>query len=105
MEPLAQADLDRLRRLLLAKGAEVNQRLTRLLAGKPVELEALMVGDPGETPAERLQAFMRVIDARLAAIRAGTFGRCAQCQQPLELARLEAMPWADTCAACAGGGL
>jgi hypothetical protein len=100
--PLEPADRDRLRRLLLAKGAELNDQLTRLLDGKEVALETLVGGgDPGETPAERVRRFLDLIDARLGEIRAGTYGRCATCGERLGLARLEQMPWADRCAACA----
>lgn len=41
------------------------------------------------------------IDAALARIRAGTYGRCDGCGNPIEDARLEARPTATRCITCA----
>jgi DnaK suppressor protein len=35
-------------------------------------------------------------------LRSGTYGRCAHCGEPISPARLEALPAAETCIACAG---
>lgn len=41
------------------------------------------------------------VDAALARLEAGTYGRCSSCGEPIAPARLEARPWAATCIACA----
>jgi RNA polymerase-binding transcription factor DksA len=45
---------------------------------------------------------LRAIDAALARIEAGTYGTCAECGEPIESRRLEAVPHTATCSACAG---
>jgi len=42
----------------------------------------------------------QVIDA-LARLDAGTYGTCRSCGKPIAPERLEAIPWAATCIACA----
>jgi RNA polymerase-binding protein DksA len=42
------------------------------------------------------------IQAALWRIERGTYGRCVVCQEPIGLARLNALPEADRCADCAG---
>ena len=40
------------------------------------------------------------VDAALARIGAGTYGRCGACGGPIAEARLEALPWASLCIEC-----
>lgn len=40
------------------------------------------------------------IDAALARLDAGTYGTCANCNQPIAEDRLEALPWAVRCIDC-----
>ena len=47
---------------------------------------------------------LREIDAALARIEDGTYGSCETCGKPVELERLEHLPWATQCAADARGG-
>jgi RNA polymerase-binding protein DksA len=42
------------------------------------------------------------IQAALWRIERGTYGRCVACEEPIGLARLNALPEADRCADCAG---
>ena len=42
------------------------------------------------------------VDAALAALDAGTYGRCRNCGKPIAPGRLEAIPWASLCIECAG---
>ncbi len=92
-----------LKRALLKKGAELADKLSRLLAGERVaDLGALLGGGkPGERPEEKLRRFMARIDAALAALRAGSYGGCEDCGVALGWARLEQLPWADRCSSCA----
>src|SRR5262249_21993628 len=103
-EPLTAEQIQILKRRLLKKGAEVNEKLTQLLNGQRRDLEALTgPRKPGETPIERLRRFLALVDGRIQAIRAGRpYGRCEKCDAPLPFAHLEQVPWIDTCEACAG---
>lgn len=40
------------------------------------------------------------VDAALARLDAGTFGRCERCGRPIAPARLDALPWAAHCIDC-----
>jgi len=66
--------------------------------------------DSGQVTAERgevealagsLLDTLRDIDDALEKFDAGTYGQCEQCGQPIAEARLEAMPAARFCIACA----
>lgn len=101
-ESLTGVEIQRLKRQLLKKGSEINEKLTHLLAGEKIDIERLIGGGrPGETPIERLRRFMSIIDTQLGAIRAGTYGRCVTCGDGLPFWQLEQVPWIDTCQACA----
>lgn len=98
---LNDADLERLRRKLLAKGQELATKLSQLLEGQtPAGLDEL-AALPGERPEEKLRRYLAIIQARLGAIRAGGYGRCERCGAELSVAELDEMPWADACRACA----
>jgi DnaK suppressor protein len=43
---------------------------------------------------------LKAIENALARIRAGSFGACEACQQPIAKARLEAVPWTRHCRDC-----
>ena len=49
---------------------------------------------------ERLRDSLAEIDHALQKYEAGTYGLCDSCGQPIELARLEAMPQASLCLSC-----
>lgn len=51
------------------------------------------LGDQDRAQAEEIQAALARIDA-------GTFGRCARCGEEIARARLDALPTARRCAAC-----
>jgi hypothetical protein len=92
-----------LKRQLLKKGAEINDKLVALLNGKEVNIfEPLK---PGETKEERLRRFLKLIDDQLVAIRNGTYGKCLKCGDGLPFAHLEQVPWIDTCQACASAAV
>lgn len=102
--PPTDAEIQLLRRRLLKKGAEINEKLVALLNGQTVNVEALLKGGktkPGQSPIERLRHFMSLIDGRLRAIKEGRYGRCEICGDGLPFAHLEQIPWIDTCQACA----
>jgi len=49
---------------------------------------------------DRSQAQLELVEAALARLAAGTFGRCLRCGKPIAPARLEALPWAANCIDC-----
>ena len=46
------------------------------------------------------QLHLEAVDAALARIDAGTYGRCTTCGNPVGDERLEALPWAALCIDC-----
>jgi DnaK suppressor protein len=50
---------------------------------------------------ERAEQQLALVDAALARIDAGTFGRCLRCGKPIAPDRLDALPWAEHCIDCA----
>jgi hypothetical protein len=102
-DPPTATEIAILKKRLLKKGAEINEKLTALLANPTLRIDELLGGGkPGETPIERLQRFMALIDGRLRAIREGRYGICEKCGDGLPFAHLEQIPWIDTCTTCAG---
>lgn len=53
---------------------------------------------------EEGRAEIAAIDDALARIERGSFGVCAGCSNPIEKARLRALPFAATCMSCASSG-
>ncbi len=53
----------------------------------------------------KARAAVEEIDAALAKLDVGTYGRCEQCGQPIKRARLKALPQASMCVECKTGGL
>jgi DnaK suppressor protein len=51
---------------------------------------------------ERATQQLTQVEAALARIDAGTFGRCARCGRDIALDRLDALPWAAHCIECQG---
>jgi RNA polymerase-binding transcription factor len=43
---------------------------------------------------------LREINGALHRIELGTYGVCAECEEPISTKRLEAVPWAKFCVAC-----
>jgi len=101
VNPPTPEQIQILRRHLLKKGAELNAKLVELLSGKQVDVDALLGRTkPGESKEERLRRFLALVDGRIQAIRAGSYGRCVTCGDGLPFADLEQIPWIDTCRAC-----
>jgi RNA polymerase-binding transcription factor DksA len=103
MTPPPNAEqIQRLKRQLLDKGAEINAKLMDILDHKRVDVSELIGGGkPGERPEERLRRFLDLVDGRLRAIRQGTYGRCERCGDGLPYEHLRQVPWIDTCQKCA----
>jgi RNA polymerase-binding protein DksA len=50
---------------------------------------------------DRAIAQLALVEAALARIEAGTFGKCTRCGKPIAPERLDALPWAEHCIECA----
>lgn len=66
-------------------------------------------GDPGIVEREKAMLLLSQynqrltqIDAALAQIEAGTYGRCTSCGEPINPERLEILPFSTLCVTCAG---
>jgi RNA polymerase-binding transcription factor len=49
---------------------------------------------------DRATQQLELVDAALARLDGGTFGKCVRCGKPIAPARLEALPWAAHCIEC-----
>ncbi|HUS31361.1 MAG TPA: hypothetical protein VMZ53_22775 [Kofleriaceae bacterium] len=98
---LSPEQLARLKRLLLDKGRDISDKLSQMMAGKKVTFEEMFKAQVGETPIERARRYLDLVDGRIKAINAGTYGNCFLCETPLSYAELEQLPWAQYCTACA----
>ncbi len=106
----SQLDLAVYRRRLVERRAQLVQRIYALAATREGVTEPqIEFGDKvqAEAPAEvlaRLDEQSReeweAIQAALARIEAGTYGKCDACGKAMTAARLDAMPMARRCLAC-----
>jgi RNA polymerase-binding transcription factor DksA len=103
------SDAADIRKKLLAMQAELQQRLERTQSEERHEVEE---GD--DTTAQLWQASevrdglndeavaeLGDISRALARVDAGDYGTCVNCGKPINPARLEALPYAERCIACA----
>jgi DnaK suppressor protein len=102
-------DLERYKRLLLAKQDELSAAGETATPVSPADEPEGDLMDRASADAEaelhiRLHAtegrLHKAIEDALTRIRAGTFGVCQVCQQPISKARLEAVPWTRLCREC-----
>jgi DnaK suppressor protein len=102
----AKVELERRRAAVLraTRGAEAALDGLRS-AERAHEFEEAAQAEQGATDlarlneAERLE--LRRIEAALARLAEGRWGECAECGGAIEAKRLEALPWAIRCTACA----
>ncbi|HUG03424.1 MAG TPA: TraR/DksA family transcriptional regulator [Steroidobacteraceae bacterium] len=90
---------------LLARAAKVHADITRSsgpldkdFAEQVVQMEndAVLAGIGEATAAELAQ-----INRALAQLDQGTYGLCSQCGKPIDIRRLQALPYSDRCITCA----
>lgn len=97
-----KAKLEERRAVLAHRIAEAERELDQ--PGDP-QLEDQASGRQGDEVIETLEdaalAELRQIDHALARIEAGAYGTCTACGGPIAPKRLEALPHAETCVACA----
>jgi RNA polymerase-binding transcription factor DksA len=90
-------DLDRLHALLLASRDEEAARLAQLR----FEQDPAAVDEHTEISAALTGETLDDIEHALSRLDAGTYGTCERCRQEIPCERLEAIPHASTCVACA----
>ena len=101
-------NLEHYRRRLLSEQHEASTRLARAIAGAGEASDGVPhdSADEGSSAALRYQQLAQADAARhfldqlrgaLDRIENGTFGRCAEDGEPIDEARLEAVPWAAFC--------
>lgn len=107
--PHQAMDTAHFERLLVARKTEIERRLNRI----EHDLGTLKSADSAERATESendevLEEFgqvgeaeLRGIDAALDRIKAGTFGTCVRCGEPVSVERLNAVPHTPFCKNCA----
>jgi len=96
--PYTQADRDRWRQLLLAKGKEVADKLERVLAKKDVALEELSLfknDEPAETKEKRLRRYLDHLMKRLRSLDHPRFGYDTGRGAFVSVTELDECPWLD----------
>jgi len=97
--------LDARRAALLARYRDANERAEEELATPPREvIDVASEQWDARVLSEMTDADARALEGVIAAIHrldADSYGICAACHQPIEPARLRALPEAVECAACA----
>jgi len=105
-------DVNRIQRALLARRRELFETVARVeddLRWLDTNVEPEVAEEGQEENIARLLARLddrgtaeiEDIDAALARIATGDYGRCESCAAPIPAARLEALPTALTCVECA----
>ncbi len=96
--PYSDADRDRWRQALLAKGKEVSDKLAAILAGKDVSLsdfELVQDGEPAETKEKRLRRYLDHLMSRLRSVQDPRFGFDPARDDFVAVAELDEVPWLD----------
>lgn len=114
MDPLSPQELHDIEQRLDRLEADLSGRLPGLNqdAPAPGEVQGREVGDEVDVAEwnneksghgallAHYRGQLHDIDAARERIREGTFGTCADCDEPIPLARLQAYPTAERCAPC-----
>ena len=84
---------------------EIRRKATELTVGEPVHevLDVLQaIGDRNAVVdrIERLSNKLAQVESSLRALSEGRYGYCADCEEPISMKRLAALPWATLCVKC-----
>ena len=99
----------KIRKKLLAMQAELQQRLQQTQSEERHEVEEgddttaqlWQVSEVRDGLNDEAVAELRDIGRALDRLDSGDYGTCTRCGEPINPARLEALPYADFCIACA----
>jgi len=98
-----------LRASLLAKKRELSERLERISANLQRGFDAdskemakeLEDSEVVDALGNEARAVVRKISDALVRLEEGSYGRCVECGEAIDVKRLEAYPYADDCIDCA----
>jgi DnaK suppressor protein len=98
LEALLQSKRAQLRRSIRAQSSQLNvsegeHDLMDWIQGMSRREEAV-------TFVDTLTRTLAAVNTALLAIRDGSYGTCAECDEPISSRRLEAIPWASHCIRC-----
>lgn len=100
----ARERLLRSRDELLRRRSDHREGEEELLGVREVDPGDAAAAEGGAIPLDSLneseQAQVGEIDAALTRLDEGAYGRCEQCEEPIGMRRLEAVPWARRCFTC-----
>jgi DnaK suppressor protein len=110
-------DLAVMRKRLEEKQAEIQQHIAALTGSPAPPEDAIQASDGVAEPEEEAvdlqetdveqaildseKTLLAEVQQALVRIENGTYGICSNCGQPIPEKRLEAIPWATLCVACA----
>ena len=100
---------DEVRNRLVAKQTELKQRIAGTEATERREVaegdndnaQLWQVSDIRDDLDSQAAQELRQVDDALARLDAGEYGTCAECEEPIGEARLQALPYATLCIQCA----
>jgi DnaK suppressor protein len=89
---------------LIEEGRQADQPVSPDKAiGRLTRQDALQQQQMSAELIRRYEQERVLVEQALDAMDAGTYGRCQRCDEPIAVARLDAMPHARICIRCAGG--
>ncbi len=97
-----RAELQRLRRALLEELAAEGQSQAEegTVATHPADAATdVTMAEYDQTMLRTLEEELHEVQAALDRLERGSYGLCVDCGQPIEIERLEAIPWAARCLA------
>ncbi len=101
----ARQRLEERRAQLLARIRKIETDIQRQGEERSAEIGEVAAMHENDEVLDQLNGVEReelaAIDAALERIALGTWGVCVRCGEPIEEARLEAMPWTPLCRKCA----
>ena len=107
---LTKAQTEQFRRRLLDKAVEIRGNMQTNKAGEALHVERLADQDDLANLSHDQWIFLnrnnidtmllREIQDSLTRIEDGEYGLCMECEEPMSLKRLEAIPWARHCVSC-----
>ena len=77
--------------------------LDQAAVGRLSRVDALQQQAMAQANRQQVQVRLRRCEAALEAIERDEYGRCRRCEEPIAIARLEAMPEAPFCLECQQG--
>ncbi len=101
--PTDPAHVARLRTHLGRQGMELNEKLTKLLAGQNATLVTMKMPweeKPGEKPQEKLRRFLDTVSRAQKRLGTEAWGLCIDCGAEVPEAVLDEVPWTERCRPC-----